>query len=83
MVQICLILLTLFSSFFSWVDLINALSCMDLLGCCRYERFIVAIEEASRDMLPILKDKALKVGGLVVSCTVQFLVYTHISTHFC
>ncbi|XP_057459449.1 protein SLOW WALKER 2-like [Actinidia eriantha] len=26
----------------------------------RYERFIAAIEEASRDMLPILKDKALK-----------------------
>ncbi|XP_052181696.1 protein SLOW WALKER 2 isoform X1 [Diospyros lotus] len=26
----------------------------------RYERFIVALEEASRDMLPILKDKALK-----------------------
>ncbi|KAF7136141.1 hypothetical protein RHSIM_Rhsim08G0242500 [Rhododendron simsii] len=26
----------------------------------RYERFIIALEEASRDMLPILKDKALK-----------------------
>ncbi|GMH17563.1 hypothetical protein Nepgr_019404 [Nepenthes gracilis] len=26
----------------------------------RYERFISALEEASRDMLPILKDKALK-----------------------
>ncbi|XP_010033666.2 CCAAT/enhancer-binding protein zeta [Eucalyptus grandis] len=26
----------------------------------RYERFIVALEEASRDMLPILKDKALR-----------------------
>ncbi|KAK6911814.1 CCAAT-binding factor [Dillenia turbinata] len=26
----------------------------------RYERFIYALEEASRDMLPILKDKALK-----------------------
>ncbi|XP_030535917.1 protein SLOW WALKER 2 [Rhodamnia argentea] len=26
----------------------------------RYERFIVALEEASRDLLPILKDKALK-----------------------
>ncbi|KAJ4951263.1 hypothetical protein NE237_028095 [Protea cynaroides] len=26
----------------------------------RYERFILALEEASRDMLPILKDKALK-----------------------
>ncbi|KAF8401148.1 hypothetical protein HHK36_014452 [Tetracentron sinense] len=26
----------------------------------RYERFVFAIEEASRDMLPILKDKALK-----------------------
>ncbi|KAA8540211.1 hypothetical protein F0562_024226 [Nyssa sinensis] len=26
----------------------------------RYERFIFALEEASRDMLPILKDKALK-----------------------
>ncbi|XP_062076846.1 protein SLOW WALKER 2 [Humulus lupulus] len=27
----------------------------------RYERFIFALEEASRDMLPILKDKALKI----------------------
>ncbi|CAN1287348.1 Protein SLOW WALKER 2 [Linum perenne] len=26
----------------------------------RYERFVVALEEASKDMLPILKDKALK-----------------------
>ncbi|XP_058226895.1 protein SLOW WALKER 2 isoform X2 [Rhododendron vialii] len=26
----------------------------------RYERFVIALEEASRDMLPILKDKALK-----------------------
>nr|CAN61791.1 hypothetical protein VITISV_015796 [Vitis vinifera] len=26
----------------------------------RYERFVVALEEASRDMLPILKDKATK-----------------------
>ncbi|KAK9132331.1 hypothetical protein Scep_011859 [Stephania cephalantha] len=28
----------------------------------RYERFVFALEEASRDMLPILKDKALKLG---------------------
>ncbi|PPS15049.1 hypothetical protein GOBAR_AA05528 [Gossypium barbadense] len=28
----------------------------------RYERFVVALEEASRDMLPALKDKALKLG---------------------
>uniref|UniRef100_A0A803PCQ3 CCAAT-binding factor domain-containing protein n=1 Tax=Cannabis sativa TaxID=3483 RepID=A0A803PCQ3_CANSA len=27
----------------------------------RYERFVFALEEASRDMLPILKDKALKI----------------------
>lgn len=27
----------------------------------RYERFVSALEEASRDMLPILKDKALKI----------------------
>ncbi|KAF5931690.1 hypothetical protein HYC85_027861 [Camellia sinensis] len=27
----------------------------------RYERFVAAVEEASRDMLPILKDKALKI----------------------
>ncbi|EOY27355.1 JHL06B08.2 protein, putative isoform 1 [Theobroma cacao] len=26
----------------------------------RYERFVIAVEEASRDMLPALKDKALK-----------------------
>lgn len=30
----------------------------------RYERFVVALEEASRDMLPVLKNKALKVGFL-------------------
>ncbi|KAE9468038.1 hypothetical protein C3L33_00089, partial [Rhododendron williamsianum] len=27
----------------------------------RYERFVIALEEASRDLLPILKDKALKI----------------------
>ncbi|WCJ32982.1 CCAAT-binding factor [Euphorbia peplus] len=27
-----------------------------------YERFVFALEEASRDMLPVLKDKALKLG---------------------
>ncbi|KAJ9181067.1 hypothetical protein P3X46_009238 [Hevea brasiliensis] len=27
----------------------------------RYERFVFALEEASRDMLPVLKDKALKI----------------------
>lgn len=34
----------------------------------RYERFVVALEEASKDMLPVLKDKALKVS-------LNFLVY--------
>lgn len=28
---------------------------------CRYERFIVALEEATKDTLPFLKEKALKV----------------------
>lgn len=30
----------------------------------RYERFVFALEEASRDMLPELKNKALKVRVL-------------------
>lgn len=28
----------------------------------RYERFVTALEEAIKDMLPNLKDKAMKVG---------------------
>ena len=28
---------------------------------CRYERFIVSLEEATKDTLPFLKEKALKV----------------------
>jgi len=28
----------------------------------RYERFVIGLEEASRDMLPALKNKALKVS---------------------
>ncbi|PIA53742.1 hypothetical protein AQUCO_00900373v1 [Aquilegia coerulea] len=32
----------------------------------RYERFVFALEEASRDMLPILKDKALKTMYLLL-----------------
>lgn len=35
---------------------------MNLHTYLRYERFVFALEEASRDMLPILKDKALKVS---------------------
>jgi hypothetical protein len=31
--------------------------------CLRYERFVVALEEASRDMLPALKNKSLKVSN--------------------
>ncbi|KAK9030980.1 hypothetical protein V6N11_032379 [Hibiscus sabdariffa] len=31
-----------------------------MLGPWRYERFVKAVEEASRDMLPALKDKSLK-----------------------
>lgn len=34
--------------------------------CLRYERFVVALEEASRDMLPALKNKALKVCFLFI-----------------
>lgn len=33
---------------------------------CRYERFIFALEEASRDVLAVLKDKALKVNSCVI-----------------
>lgn len=36
--------------------------------CLRYERFVVALEEASRDMLPALKNKALKVRFLYILC---------------
>lgn len=56
---------------------------MILLVNCRYERFVIALEEASRDLLPILKDKALKVCGPDMPCTSQYLIYMHISTHFC
>lgn len=60
---------------------------MNLLVHCRYERFVIALEEASRDMLPILKDKALKVCGPDMPCTSQFLilsagVYISSSTYF-
>lgn len=54
-----------------------------LLVNCRYERFVIALEEASRDMLPILKDKALKVCDPDMPCTSQYLIYMHISTRFC
>ncbi|XP_047341248.1 protein SLOW WALKER 2 [Impatiens glandulifera] len=33
----------------------------------RYERFVISIEEASRDLLPILKDKALKTMFVLLS----------------
>lgn len=56
---------------------------MILLVNCRYERFVIALEEASRDLLPILKDKALKVCGPDMPCTSQYLIYMHITTHFC
>lgn len=48
-----------------------------LLVNCRYERFVIALEEASRDMLPILKDKALKVCDPDMPCTSQYLIYMH------
>lgn len=54
-----------------------------VIGNDRYERFIVALEEASRDMLPTLKDRALKVGDPALSCAMQFLVYMNIARHFC
>lgn len=34
---------------------------------CRYERFVFALEEASRDVLAVLKDKALKVNSYVIA----------------
>lgn len=33
-----------------------------ILRDCRYERFVIALEEALKDMLPNLKDKAMKVS---------------------
>lgn len=42
--------------------------------CLRYERFIVALEEASRDMLPALKNKSLKVSFPYTIYFVLFLV---------
>lgn len=56
---------------------------MILLFNCRYERFVIALEEASRDMLPILKDKALKVGGPDMPCPSLYQIYMHMSTQFC
>lgn len=41
-----------------------ASSYVNMHNYLRYERFVFALEEASRDMLPILKDKALKVSLL-------------------
>jgi len=38
---------------------------------CRYERFVIALEEALKDKLPNLKDKAMKViatSFLLFSC---------------
>ncbi|GAU24328.1 hypothetical protein TSUD_49170 [Trifolium subterraneum] len=43
----------------------------------RYERFIVALEEASRDMLPALKNKSLK--AVVVNEVDTFLFRPHLS----
>ena len=31
--------------------------------CYRYERFVVALEEATKDKLPFLKEKSLKVSA--------------------
>ena len=37
---------------------------------CRYERFVMALEDAVKDMLPNLKDKAMKVSS---SCVIFYL----------
>lgn len=48
-------------------DLFNLLSDVKFI---RYERFVIALEEASRDDLPALKTKALKVVFLTLThCT--------------
>lgn len=47
---------------------VGALKFLILLLCYRYERFIVALEEATKDTLPFLKEKALKVS---VGCRLQ------------
>lgn len=41
---------------------------------CRYERYIFALEEASRDVLATLKDKALKVWLFICLCALQKLI---------
>lgn len=57
----------------------------EFCGYDRYERFVFALEEASRDVLAILKDKALKVSlsfllysfrsSTYLLCAVHFLVF--------
>lgn len=46
----------------------------DFMFECRYERYIFALEEASRDVLATLKDKALKVCLLLCLCSLQKLI---------
>ena len=51
----------------------NFISYLNADNYLRYERFVVALEEASRDMLPILKDKATKVGLFYCSLFITVL----------
>lgn len=48
--------------------------CLTLHGSNRYERFISALEEASRDVLPIVKDKAVKVSIFIYFSAVTSLI---------
>lgn len=59
-----------------------------LINCyCRYERFVFALEEASRDVLAVLKDKALKVccpsPDMYSGCSVVLLLTDHVLSRFC
>lgn len=54
------------------LDFYEVNSMFNLPGCSRYERFIVALEEASKDNLLFLKEKALKVCLFI--CLVIFKI---------
>ena len=45
---------------------------------CRYERFVMALEDAVKDMLPNLKDKAMKVSS---SCVIFYLCENLCTSH--
>jgi hypothetical protein len=51
------------SLMFCYDDSLFQLSCLSE-HYFRYEKFVISLEDAVKDMLPNLKDKAMKVGRL-------------------